>query len=101
MPWVEEDEIESHDPMEAERITDRSDIIKEDTDRFRKLCRKTGFNFAKLNKEYERKLKLAKPLKGKLEIVKWELAHTSSQAKKKKLTKEIAMLEKEIEQIMK
>jgi hypothetical protein len=34
MPWLEEDEIESNDPLEIERLTDNTDIIKEDVDRF-------------------------------------------------------------------
>lgn len=104
MPWLEEDEIESNDPLEIERLTDNTDIIKEDVDRFRKLCRETGFNFSKLNKEYERKLKLAKPLKDKLADARHQLGCArlfhQSQAKQKRLEKEIRMLEKEIEKIM-
>ena len=102
MPELEENEIESNDPMEIERLTDTRDIIKDDADRFRKLCKANKFNFNKLNKEYERKLKLAKPFQDKL----YELKHQYNLAlipkyKRNKLMKEIEKLESQINKIMK
>lgn len=95
-----EDEIESDDPLELERLTDNVDIIKEDAERFRKLCRQYCFNFTKLNREYERKLCKAKPLKERLADVQWRLECAKSQREKKRLSKEVSELEQEIEKIM-
>lgn len=104
MPWLEEDEIECNDPLELERLTDTRDIIKEDAERFRKLCRQNGFNFSELNREYERKLKLTESLRDELAVTQQQLAYAArygwSQAKQKELTKEVARLESEINQIM-
>lgn len=104
MPWLEEDEIESNDPLEMERLPGAPDIIKEDRDRFSKLCREHGFPFAKLNKEYERKLKQANQLRKRLDELRIELNMTwysrGATERRKKIKKEMAELEKMIEEIM-
>ena len=53
LPEVREDTIESNDPQMAERLTCTRDIIKEDRERFNKLCRQHGFDYKALSKEYE------------------------------------------------
>lgn len=56
MPWLEEDEIESHDPLKKERHIDRGkDVYNRDCERFRKLCKKHGFNYRQAIKDYEQK----------------------------------------------
>ena len=100
MPWLEEDEIESNDPLEMERLPGVPDIIKEDRDRFSKLCREHGFPFAKLNKEYERKLKQANQLRKRLDELRIELNIKRGGWGTKKIKKEMAELEKMIEEIM-
>jgi hypothetical protein len=102
MPWVEEDEIESSDPLEIDRLTDTRDIIKEDADRFRRLCKENGFNFTKLNKEYERKLKAVGKLKERLRDLERQLARARwrETAKKARLREDIKKVEIEIEDLM-
>ena len=69
LPEVREDAIESNDPQMAERLTCTRDIIKEDRERFNKLCRNAGFDFKKLSKEYEEKQETIRQLREELAIV--------------------------------
>lgn len=69
LPEVREDTIESNDPQMAERLTHTRDIIKEDRERFNKLCRNAGFDFKKLSKEYEEKQETIRQLREELASV--------------------------------
>ena len=55
MPWVEEDEIESNDPLEIDRMTHGGidDVVKADEARFRRLCKQHGFDPMLLKKPKE------------------------------------------------
>ena len=49
MTYLEEDAIQSNDPLEIERMTHRgSDVVKADEARFRKLCKQYGFDWKQL-----------------------------------------------------
>lgn len=69
LPEVREDTIESNDPQMAERLTCTRDIIKEDRERFNKLCRNAGFDFKKLSKEYEERQETIRQLREELQSV--------------------------------
>ena len=69
MPQLEEDAIESNDPQMDERLTCTRDIIKEDRERFNKLCRNAGFDFKKLSKEYEVRQETIRQLREELASV--------------------------------
>ena len=69
LPDVREDTIESNDPQMAERLTCTRDIIKEDRERFNKLCRNAGFDFKKLSKEYEERQETIRQLREELQSV--------------------------------
>ena len=69
LPDVREDTIESNDPQMAERLTRTRDIIKEDRERFNKLCRNAGFDFKKLSTEYEERQEIIRQLRDELAIV--------------------------------
>jgi len=69
LPDVREDTIESNDPQMAERLTCTRDIIKEDRERFNKLCRNAGFDFKKLSKEYEERQETIRQLREELASV--------------------------------
>lgn len=73
LPEVREDAIESNDPQMAERLTCTRDIIKEDRERFNKLCRDSGFDFKKLNKEYEERQESIRKLREELASVTVEI----------------------------
>ena len=46
MPQLEEDAIESHDPLELDRMTHGGidDVVKDDEARFRRFCKQHGFD---------------------------------------------------------
>lgn len=69
LPEVRENAIESNDPQMAERLTCTRDIIKEDRERFNKLCRNAGFDFKKLSKEYEERQETIRQLREELASV--------------------------------
>jgi DNA repair exonuclease SbcCD ATPase subunit len=69
LPDVREDTIESNDPQMIERLTCTRDIIKEDRERFNKLCRNVGFDFKKLSKEYEERQETIRQLREELASV--------------------------------
>ncbi len=50
MPQLEEDAIESNDPLEIDRMTHGGidDVVKADEARFRKLCKQYGFDWKQL-----------------------------------------------------
>ena len=50
MPQLEEDTIESNDPLEIDRMTNGGidDVVKADEARFRKLCKQHGFDWKQL-----------------------------------------------------
>ena len=97
MPELYEDEIESNDPLEAERLCRGTidDVVKSDTKRFSKLCRKQGFNFAKLNKEYERKKKAADELRKQLP----DLQREQKQAVRRGYNRKAETLRRQIDEI--
>jgi hypothetical protein len=49
LPEVREDTIESNDPQMIERLTCTRDIIKEDRERFNKLCRNVYLQSKSIN----------------------------------------------------
>ena len=53
MPELEEDAIESNDPMEDERRCHGhiDDVVRSDEARFRKLCKQHGFDYKLLKKK--------------------------------------------------
>ena len=53
MPELEEDAIESNDPMENERNCHGhiDDVVRSDEARFRKLCKQHGFDYKLLKKK--------------------------------------------------
>ena len=55
MPQLEEDAIESNDPLEIVRMTHGTidDVVKADEARFRRLCKQHGFNPMLLKKPKE------------------------------------------------
>lgn len=102
MPWLEEDVIGGDDPHEMERLTVHRDIIKEDEERFRRLCKENGYDFTKLNREYKRKLKDAEKLKDRLKELELLLRNAGwhNKVRKALLRKEIKDVRREIEEIM-
>jgi len=54
MPQLEEDAIESNDPLEIDRMTHGTidDVVKADEARFRKLCKQHGFDYKQLTKSH-------------------------------------------------
>ena len=102
LPEVREDTIESNDPQLVERLTHTRDIIKEDRERFNKLCRDTGFNFKKLNKEYEERQETIRQLREELAIVTAEIRKAKQRhwrVKKKMLEERAEQLKQMIERI--
>jgi hypothetical protein len=57
MPQLEEDAIESNDPMEEERMTHghMDDVVHADRARFYKLCSKHGYDCTTIKNEARRK----------------------------------------------
>ena len=57
MPQLEEDAIESNDPMEDERNCHGhiDDVVRSDRERFYRLCKKHGFDCSQFRKESRRK----------------------------------------------
>lgn len=55
MPQLEEDAIESNDPLEIDRMTRGTidDVVKADEARFRRLCKQHGFDPMLLKKPKE------------------------------------------------
>ena len=53
MPELEEDAIESNDPMDDERRCHGhlDDVVRSDEARFRKLCKQHGFDYKLLKKK--------------------------------------------------
>ena len=52
MPWLEEDEIESHDNLELERKTVRTeDVVRSDERRFMQFCKSIGWDYKKLERK--------------------------------------------------
>ena len=97
MPELYEDAIESNDPLEVERLCRGTvdDVVKSDKERFSKLCRKHGFNFTKLNKEYERKKKAADELRRQLPDLQREL----NQAVRRGYNRKAETLRRQIDEI--
>ena len=102
LPDVREDTIESNDPQMDERLTCTRDIIKEDRERFNKLCRNAGFDFKKLNKEYEEKQETIRQLREELASVTVDIRkaeHRHWHVKKKRLEERAEQLKQLIEGI--
>ena len=57
MPELEENAITGNDPLEMDRLCRGGidDVIDADKERFRRLCKKHGFDFTKASREYERR----------------------------------------------
>ena len=55
MPELEEDAIESNDPMEIERMTRKDeDIVKADNRRFGQVCRRFGWDFKEAMRKWKK-----------------------------------------------
>ena len=55
MPELEEDTIESNDPMEIERMTRKDeDIVKADNRRFGQVCRRFGWDFKEAIRKWKK-----------------------------------------------
>ena len=102
LPEVREDAIESNDPQMAERLTCTRDIIKEDRERFNKLCRNTGLDFKKLSKEYEEKQETIRQLREELASVTVDIRkaeHRHWHVKKKRLEARAEQLKQLIKEL--
>lgn len=102
LPDVREDEIESNDPQLVERLTCTRDIIKEDRERFNKLCRDVGFDFKKLSKEYEEKQETIRQLREELASVTVDIRTAERRhwhVKKKRLEERAEYLKQLIEKL--
>ena len=102
LPEVREDAIESYDPQLIERLTCTRDIIKEDRERFNKLCRNAGFDFKKLSKEYEEKQETIRQLREELDSVTVDIRkaeHRHWHVKKKLLEERAEQLKQLIKEL--
>ena len=57
MPWLDEDTIESNDPQEVERRCYGSinNVVREDRERFNRLCKKYGWDNKSITSEHKQK----------------------------------------------
>ena len=102
LPDVREDTIESNDPQMAERLTRTRDIIKEDRERFNKLCRQHGFDYKALSKEYEERQETIRQLREELASVTVDIRTAERlhwHVKKKRLEARAEQLKQLIEEL--